>query len=254
MNIKAYLKRIHYHGSTEPTLETLRGLHIAHLLAVPFENLDIHLGRAIVLDEERLFAKIVGERRGGFCYECNGLFAALLRELGFHVTMLSARVRMSDGSGGFGQEFDHLTLRVDLEEPYLADVGFGESFREPLRMIPDAEQVQPLGRYRLIDEGHTWRYDSRDHAGEWRAEYLFTLQPRHFQEFAAMCHWQQTSPDSPFTQKRVCSLATQDGRITVRDDRVIITRHEHREEIPLADADAYTEALRTHFEISLMSA
>ena len=92
-----------YHGPREPTLETLRALHKAHMLAVPFENLDIHLGRPIVLDEDRLYRKIVGERRGGFCYELNGLFAALLRELGYEVTLLSARV--SCEQGGFGPEF-----------------------------------------------------------------------------------------------------------------------------------------------------
>src|SRR4051812_21960412 len=119
MNIDAYLARIGYSGSIEPTAETLRALQQAHLLAVPFENLDVYLKRPIILDEERLFAKIVGERRGGFCYELNGLFAALLRSLGFKVELLSARVH--NDSGGFNAEFDHLTLRVrgTDDEPYL---------------------------------------------------------------------------------------------------------------------------------------
>ena len=85
-------------------------MHRAHLLAVPFENLDIHLGRPISLDQDALFGKIVTRRRGGFCYELNGLFALLLRELGFEVTLLSAGVARADG--GFGPEFDHLTLLV----------------------------------------------------------------------------------------------------------------------------------------------
>src|SRR6266540_1131840 len=105
MDIQAYLCRIHYRGGLAPTAAILRELHRAHLLTVPFENLDIHLGRPILLDQEALFDKIVTRRRGGFCYELNGLFALLLRELGFDVTLLSAGVAHADG--GFGPEFDH---------------------------------------------------------------------------------------------------------------------------------------------------
>src|SRR5215216_6410072 len=110
MDIPAYLDRINYHGAIDPTAAALRELHRAHLLAVPFENLDIHLGRPIVLEQQALFAKIVTRRRGGFCYELNGLFALLLRDLGFDVTLLAAGVARADGS--FGPEFDHLTLLV----------------------------------------------------------------------------------------------------------------------------------------------
>ena len=131
MDIQLYLERIHYHGSLEPTLHTLCALHEAHLLAVPFENLDIHLGREIAAHVASLWTKIIEQNRGGFCYELNGLFALLLRALGFQVDMLSAAVASS--TGGFGPEFDHLTLLVHLEEDWIADVGFGESFRQPLR-------------------------------------------------------------------------------------------------------------------------
>src|SRR5262245_39731528 len=122
MNIQAYLDRIDYHGSLDPTAETLRALHVAHLLAVPFENLNIGMGWPIVLDRDALFEKIVLRRRGGFCYELNGLFAALLRALGFDVTLLSAGVARA--GGGFGPEFDHLTLRVTTDDrPFAATQG-----------------------------------------------------------------------------------------------------------------------------------
>src|SRR5437764_12252268 len=97
VDIQRYLERINYHGSLEPTLQTLQALHEAHLLAVPFENLDIHLGRKILLDEESLWKKIVEQGRGGFCYELNGLFAWLLRALGFQVDLLSAGVAHPSG-------------------------------------------------------------------------------------------------------------------------------------------------------------
>jgi N-hydroxyarylamine O-acetyltransferase len=113
-------------------LETLRGLHKKHLLSVPFENLDIHLGRPIVLSEEAFYEKIIRDHRGGFCYELNGSFAALLTRLGFKVTMLSARV--ASRSGGFSPEFDHMTLLVAFKGRWLVDVGFGDSFTEPKRL------------------------------------------------------------------------------------------------------------------------
>ncbi len=103
MDIKAYLDRIDYHGPLEPTAETLRQLHRAHMLAVPFENLDIHLDRPIMLDDAALFSKIVERRRGGFCYEMNGLFAALLGALGFRIDKLAAGVTRE--GGGFGPPF-----------------------------------------------------------------------------------------------------------------------------------------------------
>jgi N-hydroxyarylamine O-acetyltransferase len=237
MDVRAYLDRIGYQGSLTPSADVLRSLHRAHMFTVPFENLDIGLGREIVCDEERFLHKVVDERRGGFCYELNGAFAALLRALGFHVTLLSARVPRDDGSGG--PEFDHLTLRVDLDVPWLADVGFGDSFVEPLRLKPGTEQKQ-FGRvYRLSSVEGGFRLDSKAESekteDEWKEEYLFKLKPRQLAEFAPMCRYHQTSPDSPFTRKRVCSRATPEGRITLSDGKLIETRNGVREERVLED-------------------
>lgn len=249
ISISAYLQRLNYTGPLNPTLETLRALHQAHLLAVPFENLDIHLGRPIVLDETAFFHKIVEEQRGGFCYELNGLFAALLRELGFEVSLLSARVAL--GNGDFSQEFDHLTLLVQLEARWLADVGFGEGFREPLRLDEPGEQIQTRGSYRLAREGDTWIYWKYDEAEGWQAQYCFTLQPRQLADFTEMCHYQQSSAESHFTQKRVCSLATPAGRITLSDSRLIITENGQRQERELANWEEQAAALRDYFGIAL---
>ena len=147
MDIAAYLTRLGYTGPLDPNADTLRGLHRAHLQVAPFENLDIHLGRPIVLDEAALFDKIVHRRRGGFCYELNGLFAGLLRALGFSVDLLSARV--SIGTGDFGPDFDHLVLRVHVDGGWLADVGFGDCFSEPLRFDDPADQIRDGRVYRL---------------------------------------------------------------------------------------------------------
>jgi N-hydroxyarylamine O-acetyltransferase len=140
MDIDAYLKRLNYRASLAPTAATLRDLQVAHLQTVPFENLSIHAGEPIVLNDDALFMKIVTKKRGGFCYELNGLFAALLRSLGFDVAMLSAGVARPQG--GFSPEFDHMALMVTPNDSpvkrWLVDVGFGESF--PSRSCSTSEQ------------------------------------------------------------------------------------------------------------------
>lgn len=247
----AYLARIAYDGPLAPTPATLRALHRAHLLAVPFENLDIHLGRPIVLDVAALYRKIVVERRGGFCYELNGLFAALLRDLGFAVTLLSAGVARE--GGGFGPEFDHLTLRVDLDGPWLADVGFGALFIEPLRLDEPGEQVDSGGIFRLAPDGAGRVLQRREHdpAAPWAAQYRFTLRPRALADYAAMCRYHQTSPDTTFTHKRTCSRLTPDGRITLSERHLIVTADGRRDERPVAGDADFRALLREHFGVTL---
>lgn len=247
VDVAAYLERIGYSGPRSPDAETLRGIHRAHLLAVPFENLDIGWGTRIAIDEEAFLRKIVERRRGGFCYELNGAFAVLLRALGFRTTLLSARVAREDGS--YGQEFDHLALRVDLDQPWLADVGFGDSFIDPLRLRVDLEQEQSVGRFRIVQEGEGLRLERLGADREWKREYLFTLEPRRLEEFGEMCHYQQTSPKSSFTQKRLCSRATPEGRITLSERKIVTTRDGGREERLLESDAEWRAALRDYFGI-----
>jgi len=248
MDITAYLERINYPGSRTPSAETLRNLQVAHLLSVPFENLSIHVHEAIVLNDEALFDKIVERRRGGFCYECNGLFAALLRALGFDVSMLSAEVARA--GGGFSQPFDHMTLMVKLEETWLVDVGFGDSFLEPLNMDNSTEQIQGPESFRIVAEDQ-YLVVQRQYEHEWKKEYRFTLQPYKYADFEEMCRYHQTSPQSHFTQKRICSLATSDGRITLSDMRFIVTSDGVREERTLTDQEECDEILLKQFGIKM---
>ena len=248
-DVADYLARIGYSGPTDPTAANLRALHCAHLWAVPFENLDIHLGRKITVDEAAILNKVVNLRRGGFCYELNGAFAALLRALGFQVTLLSARVARANGDEG--PEFDHLTLRVDLKEPWLADVGFGESFLEPLRLEAERDQLDSTGTYRLRAQGQRLRMEKSMPDDSWKPQYSFSLQPRRLEEFAGMCSYHQTSPDSSFTQNRICSRATRDGRITLSDMKLITTIKGEREERSLASEEEWNSVLREHFGILL---
>jgi N-hydroxyarylamine O-acetyltransferase len=248
MKIDAYLKRINYTGSLEPTAETLRALQVAHLFAVPFENLSIHAGEPIVLDDKALFTKIVEHRRGGFCYEANGLFAALLRALGFDVVMLSAGVATAHG---FGPDFDHMTLMVTLEERWLVDVGFGDSFLEPLLLDARFDQVQGTRAFRIVEDNNYLILNCRNQGGDWQPQYRFTLQPYTFADYEEMCRFHQTSPDSHFTKGRICSLATKEGRVSVSDMRLITTSgpEQSRDEQTLMSQEEYDRVLRDQFGI-----
>jgi N-hydroxyarylamine O-acetyltransferase len=241
--VDAYLARIHYAGPRDATPEVLKALHEHHLFSVPFENLDIHLGREIVTDEQRILDKVVRQRRGGFCYELNGAFAALLRALGFEVDMLSARVPRADGTTS--PEFDHMTLLVRAGgERWLADVGFGDCFVHPLRLDERGEQRDPAGVFRIEQrDARDWLLSSSGHP-----EYLFSLEPHPLSDYAEMCFYHQTSPQSSFTQKRVCTLATPAGRITLRDDRLLVTENGVKREEPVAD---WSAVLRARFGVEL---
>lgn len=247
MNVLDYLKRINYHGSIVPSEQTLRDLQLAHLQAVPFENLSIDAHQPIVLNDQALYEKIVQRGRGGFCYELNGLFASLLRELGFKVDMLSARVANAEGE--LGPEFDHMTLLVTLENRRLADVGFGDSFLLPLLLDERAEQVQGNVRYQILAEGDEFSLMQGNKDDQWRLQYRFTLKPCTFSDYEAMCRYHQTSPESHFTSGRVCTRATPEGRITLRDLRLITTRHGKREERTVADEQEYEKILREEFNV-----
>ena len=247
MEIDAYLKRIGYRGSREPSAEVLTQLHRAHMLAVPFENLDIPLSQPIVLSLPSLFDKIVRRRRGGFCYELNGLFGWLLEQIGFEVVMLSARV--FDGARQ-GPEFDHLVLLVEVEGSFIADVGFGDSFLEPLRLDAGEESVLHGSSYRLVGSDSEKILERRQES-DWEPQYVFSPAPRRLADFSAMCRYQQTSPESKFTRKTVCSLATPKGRTTLSNSRLIMTAGGGREEREVSGQEEYRTLLKTHFGIDL---
>lgn len=258
MNIQAYLERIDYHNAVVPNAATLRELQVAHLLTVPFENLSIHAGEPIVLDDDALFTKIVANRRGGFCYEANGLFAALLRALGFDVAMLAAEVANAEGE--FGPKFDHLMLMVSLERRWLVDVGFGDSFLEPLLLDEPGEQVQGSRAYRILSDGTHLVLMQRAEGEEWKAQYRFSLQTYTYADYAEMCLYHQTSPQSHFTKSRICSRATEEGRITLSDLRLITTSksgaHQaqaFRQERTVSSEAEHAAILREQFGIVMTS-
>jgi len=253
MDISAYLARIDYTRPVKPDVQTLCGLQLAHMLHVPFENLDISLKRPIQLSEGALWNKVVIQKRGGFCYELNGLFASLLSIIGFDVTYLNARVY--NRAGELGIDYDHLALLVKIpgqSARWLADVGFGDSFNKPLNFDELGEQMQGLRMYRLeqTPSGHiTWQ---KNYDGLWERHYFFDLQPHNFPaDYEAACLYHQTSPESSFTRVSIISRATPDGRVSLEDGRLILTSNGLREERPIASNEEYHALLREHFGFDL---
>jgi N-hydroxyarylamine O-acetyltransferase len=253
MNVTEYLQRIDYYQPLQPDVDTLHGLQLAHMQTIPFENLDIALNRPIRLDEESLWEKVILNKRGGFCYELNGLFAQLLKTIGYEVTYLNARV--FDSSGSLGIDFDHLALLVVIPSDssrWLADVGFGDSFNQPLKFDSGKEQDQGLRSYRLeiVDSGFiVWQ---RNYDGSWERQYFFNLEPHDFpREYESACLYHQTSPESTFTRGSIISRATADGRVSLEADRLLITKHGHRSEHPIPNQEEYSRLLKEHFGVTL---
>lgn len=248
VRVDAYLERI---GATRPAradAAALRELQLRHLMTVPFENLSIHLGQDIVLEEEKLVDKIVTDRRGGFCYELNGAFAVLLRELGFRVTPLQARV-FGDG-GRLGIPYDHVALRVGTDDgtgPWLADVGFGDHALHPLELEARTEQDDPCGRFRLREAPQGDLDLLRDGSRQFRLD----LRPRVLSDFRAGSWYHRTSPDSHFARSLICSRRTADGRVTLRGHTLITTVRGERHETELNDDAEVLAAYRDHFGLAL---
>jgi len=251
VNVDEVLDRVRHTGSREPTFDTLRSLQHAFLESVPFENLDIHTGQRISLDSSRIYEKIVGRRRGGFCYECNGLFAELLASLGYTVSRLSARMALG---GKIGPEFDHMVLLVSLDREYLADVGNGRSVRDPLSLEGDETSEAEGVEYRVGAHAEDYALYYREAGSDWLPRFLFSTIPREQSEYSEMCEYHQTSPQSTFTQKRLATIATPQGRITLLDSRLIEVNGAERKEQELASEDEVLRFLRSRFGIKLADA
>ncbi|MFD3735893.1 arylamine N-acetyltransferase [Streptomyces sp. NPDC058632] len=261
--VDAYLRRLGVGRPARPTADALRELHLRHLRTVPFENLSVHLGEEIVLDGKRLLDKVVGGRRGGFCYELNGAFGTLLTALGYEVTLLAARV-YGDG-GRLGIPYDHLALRVRTLDggDRLADVGFGAHCLLPLEFAERGDQEDPGGTFRItgaapdaagVRGGHDVApLMDLDVLQDGKRVYRLEQRPRVLGDFVTGAWWHSTSPQSHFTRSLVCSRVTEDGgRITLSGRRVTTTAaNGTREEEELTTDEEVLACYRDRFAIRL---
>jgi arylamine N-acetyltransferase len=250
LQLVAYLDRIRFSGPVHPDLQTLRALHRAHQLTVPFENLDVQLRRPVVLDTEANFDKIVTRRRGGWCYEMNGVMGWALQEIGFDVTRISAgvmRERFGDARNG-----NHLCLMVRLDQPYLVDVGFGGSLAEPLPMRASEREDRPY-RLRLSETADGfWRFTEVAHADPFSFDFRAATADEAL--LAERCRYLQTDPASPFVQNLVAQRRTANTHVSLRG-RVLSTIHSsHTDKVLLNSADELIATLRARFDLAVPEA
>ena len=240
----AYVARVGYDGSLAPTVETLRALHRAHLTAIPYENLDIHLGRTLTLDRQAAFAKLVDDQRGGWCFEMNGTFGWVLESIGFDVRYVAGAVRRADR--GARALDSHLVLIVTVDRPYMVDVGFGDGFFEPLPLEPGRYRQHSL-TFGVSRDGEWWRVHNHEHGGA--ESYDFTLEPRSLESFADKCHELQTAADSSFVRATVCGRYERHGLVVLRGAVLREVKDGDLTVRVIADADDYGRVLVERFDL-----
>ncbi|MGK4003376.1 arylamine N-acetyltransferase [Sorangium sp. So ce1036] len=248
LDLDAYLTRIGYRGPLAATREVLHALHAAHVCTIPFENADVLLGRRIRTDLASVQAKLVTARRGGYCFEQNTLFVAVLRRLGFKVTTLSARVRFQRTEI---TPRSHMLAQVDLPEgPFLVDVGFGgPGIVYPVRLVEGEIQAQSTDAYRLRREGAYWVLESRTREG-WQDLYAFTLEEHYPADYEVANHYTSTHPDSMFVNHLVAALPSPEGRVTLRDRSLAVSRGGRVERVEL-DRGEILSVLKDRFGLEL---
>jgi N-hydroxyarylamine O-acetyltransferase len=250
IDLPRYLERIGWRGPAAPAadLATLRALHLAHATTIPFENLDIQLGRPVRLDLDTLQAKLVGARRGGYCFEQNALFAAVLEALGFRLTRLCGRVRMGRPADAPVPPRTHMVLKVDLAEgPHLADVGFGgDELLYPVPLETGVPFVQEAWCYQLAREEDAWVLRSRQPEG-WIDLYAFTLERQHPIDYEVANHYTSTHPSSRFVQTLTAQRVTPDVRYLLRNREYEEVRADRRDRRELKSAEELRELLAERF-------
>ena len=251
MNLTAYLDRIGHADPVARDLATLRAIHRAHHFAIPYENLDVQLGRPVITDPAAAFDKIVTRRRGGWCYEMNGLLGWALSEIGFKVTRMMAGVRSEqDGDIAVG---NHLILRVDLPEgPWLADVGFGDGPLDPYPIVAGPVQGG-MFTYRLEALPKGW-WRLHNHPAGGGPTFDFQIAPADEATMAERCIWLQTDPQSPFVQNAVIQRHRPDRLLLMRGRAFrTLTATESIDRL-IADADDYVATLKADFGVDVPEA
>ena len=215
VDLQQYLRRIGVVGELPATPATLQALHLAHATHIPFENIDVLLGRGIDLDPAALERKLVASERGGYCFEHNLLFATVLEDLGFKVTLLSGRVRA--GAESIRPRTHMLLLVTFPGSRWIADVGFGSGgLLFPVPFDPAAESAQFHWTYRVVPEGAAWVMQSR-REGDWADLYVFTLDAHERIDYDVLNHYTSTYPRSVFRSNLIAQLPLPERRITLRN-------------------------------------
>lgn len=250
--LAAYCRRIGWDGPVAPDRATLEAFALRHPGAIPFENLDPFLGRPVDLSADALVAKLIQRRRGGYCFEQNGLLRLALEATGFEVVPLSARVLWMQPPDAPVPPRTHMLLRVELAEgPVLIDVGFGGAvLTGVLDLVPDVEKPTPHEPFRLLRDGNDWISQIRVQ-GEWRPTYRFDLAPQHQIDYELANWWTSANPRSHFTQGLTIACTLPDRRLTLRNRDFAVHMSAGTERRTLTDADAVCDLLESEFGIDV---
>jgi N-hydroxyarylamine O-acetyltransferase len=249
-SLDSYFERINYKGATEAGEDALRDIHIAHTLNVPFENLDVFYRKPVLLDRASLVQKIVEDRRGGYCFEMNGIFSFVLQAMGFGVTNLLAKVTLD------GVRYTTRTHQAILVEAggrrWLADVGFGnDGMIAPLVFEEDTEQRQFAHTYRIRTHPKFGYTLEKKHEHGYHPLYAFTLEECGPEDFIMSNHFTATFPESFFLTMRMCTMPTKEGRITLTDSHFKVVKDSQVSETPIADERQFDTLLKEHFGLDL---
>ena len=250
LDLEAYFARIKYSGARDPTLSLLSDLHALHPSAIPFENLDPFFQRPVHIDSSAIEAKLVGERRGGYCFEQNSLFYDALTALGFVVTPLAGRVVLRWQEGQPRPALTHRLTLVRLPEGlFIADVGFGrQSPTEPLILEHELEQTTAHGTYRILRDGAEYELQSGT-SDSWLGMYRFTLEPQSPADFELGNWFTSTHPRSTFRQNLQASIVDGEARLNLLNLRFTRRRDDKVEERLIADPKELDRVLRDEFGI-----
>ena len=244
--LEQYLRRVGFSGTPRSDLNTLRQLHRGHLAAIPYENLDVQMGIPIGFDLQTIFAKLVRSRRGGWCYEMNGLFSWALEQIGFRMTRIAGAVlreRLGDRVIG-----NHLALVVHLDRPYLADVGFGDGLIEPVPIAPGGIRQEFL-EFRLERVHDWWRFHNHPHGGA--ASFDFQQAAAAPEIFEHQSHWLQTSAESGFVQNAVCQRFD-GGELSILRGKVLkVVGRDRVMQRTLDSLAEYRDVLERRFDIDV---
>jgi N-hydroxyarylamine O-acetyltransferase len=222
LDLDAYLRRVGYSGDLAPTRAVLEGLHLAHATHIPFENLDIHLGRPIRLDLDSLQAKLVRDRRGGYCFEQNLLFAAVLEHVGFGVRRLAARVRL--GATRLLAR-THMVMEVSAEgESWLADAGFGAGGLLGPVPLAKGQSIERYGRTHRVCPGTGYLVLQARHGDGWQDLYAFTREPQQLVDYEMASYYVSTHPDSVFVRTLTAQRETLEAGYALRGYDLTIAR------------------------------
>ncbi|MGC3947932.1 MAG: arylamine N-acetyltransferase [Chryseolinea sp.] len=247
MDTAMYLKRIGYEDATDVSDHVLASLHKHHVYKVPFENLDVYYKRIFDIDLENIYRKVVIDQRGGFCYELNLLFNWLLQELGFSSRIIAARIINEQGVPG--PAFDHMSIYVKAEREYLLDVGYGDLFVTPLE-IKSGIQSDGRNHFKIEEQGDdTYLLSMSSDGIVYNGRYTFSLSVVQPGDFELPCIDKQTSPDSHFVKNVICTIPTDEGRLTIFNDKFVERRGEQRMISPIDGDDNLRELLKTRFSI-----